>query len=238
MNQTVAPLIGITTYARDESNKVGLPAEYIDSVRRAGGCPVLLPPGESRLEVVLRRLDGLIIAGGGDIDPSCYGGESHPSLYMIDHERDQLELSLARRVIDDPLPTLCICRGAQILNVALGGTLHVHLPDVVGEQVAHRLPPREPTPHAVEVEPSSRLARLMQQTRTEPMSWHHQAIREVASGLRVVAWAPDGVIEAVESADHPFLLAVQWHPELTAAEDRSQQRLFDELVHVSANHPR
>jgi len=235
MTKPVAPLIGITTYARDESNKVGLPAEYIDSVRRAGGCAVLLPPGEPHVDAALERLDGLIIAGGGDIDPSCYGGKSHPDVYMVDHERDELELGLARRVIETGLPTLCICRGAQILNVALGGTLHVHLPEVFGDQVSHRLPPREPTPHPVAVEPESRLAEVIRETRPEPMSWHHQAICEVADGLQVTAHAPDGVIEAVEYPEHPLLLAVQWHPELSAAEDAVQQRLFDELVRVSTS---
>ncbi len=234
MNSTPAPLIGITTYARDEGNQVHLPAEYVDAVRRAGGCAVLLPPGEPQLDVVLGKLDGLIIAGGGDIDPQCYGGVHHPSVYMLDRERDDMELALARRVLDSQLPTLCICRGTQILNVVLGGTLHVHLPDVVGETILHRAPPREPTPHPVEVDDSSRLAKLMGQTACEPMSWHHQAIDQLGTGLQVVARAADEVIEAVEYPNHPWLIGVQWHPELSAADDVAQQRLFDELVGAAA----
>jgi len=234
MNSRPAPLIGITTYARDEGNQVHLPAEYIDAVRRAGGCAVLLPPGEPQLDVVLGKLDGLIIAGGGDIDPQCYGGTQHPSVYMIDRERDDMELAMARRVLESQLPTLCICRGTQILNVVLGGTLHVHLPDVVGETILHRAPPREPTPHPVQIEGSSRLAELMGQTTTEPMSWHHQAIDQLGTGLQVVARAADEVIEAIEYPNHPWLIGVQWHPELSAADDAAQQRLFDELVGAAA----
>ena len=190
-----AALIGITTYARDESNKVTLPAEYIDSVRRAGGCAVLLPPGEEHFDVALEHLDALIIAGGGDIDPACYGGSQHPTVYMIDHERDAMELELAKRVIDSGLPTLCICRGIQIVNVALGGTLHVHLPEVFGEQIHHRAPPREPTPHPVHVDTSSRLMEIMGPAVRDPMSWHHQAIDQVAPALKVVARARGDFIE-------------------------------------------
>ena len=227
------PLIGITTYARDETNRVTLPAEYIDAVRRAGGCAVLIPPGEPNLQVALQRLDALIIAGGGDINPERYGGVQHPTVYMIDHERDEMELELARRVIDSGLPTLCICRGVQILNVALGGTLHEHLPDVVGQQIQHRAPPREPTPHPVQIDPDSKLAELMGTCDSQPMSWHHQSIRDVAAPLRVVARAPDDVIEAIEYPSHPWLIGVQWHPELTAADHPAQQRLFDELVRAA-----
>jgi putative glutamine amidotransferase len=233
MNRNQPPLIGITTYARDEGNKVTLPSEYIDAVRRAGGCAVLLPPGERNLDIVLARLDGLIIAGGGDIDPARYGGDHHTAVYMIDTERDEMELELARRVIDSGMPTLCICRGSQILNVALGGTLHVHLPDVVGEQVHHRAPPREPTPHPVQIDDQSRLAELIGRTEREPMSWHHQAICNVAPQLQVVARAPDDVVEAIEYPDHPWLIGVQWHPELTAADDPAQQNLFDGLVRAA-----
>lgn len=230
------PLIGITTYARDEGNKVNLPSEYVDALRRAGGCALLLPPGESNLDVVAARLDGLILAGGGDIDPHRYGGEFHPTVYMVDNERDESEFQLARLAIDSGMPTLCICRGTQVLNVALGGTLHTHLPDVYGESVLHRAPPREPTPHPVNVENNSRLHGMMGELTRDPMSWHHQAIRDVAAPLRVVARAPDEVIEAVELPDHPWLVGVQWHPELTAADDPAQQRIFDEFVRAARQH--
>src|SRR5439155_21429241 len=128
------------------------------------------------------------------------------------------------------VPPLAICRGVQVVNVALGGTLHAHVPDVVGEVIAHRLPPREPVPHAISVDPSSELARIMDSTDVVPMSWHHQAVDRPGEGLRAVAWAPDGTIEALECDGLPSLVAVQWHPELTADTDPSQAALFDALV--------
>ncbi len=228
-----APLIGITTYGRDEGNRFTLPGEYVDAVRRAGGLPLLIPPGESRADEVLAILDGLVLAGGGDLCPTLYGGTMHETIYMVDAERDAAELALARAVIETRFPTLAICRGAQLINIALGGTLHAHLPDVVGEEIPHRLPPREPVEHRVTVDANSRLAAVMGETDVSTASWHHQAIRDVAPSLTVIARAPDGTIEAVESREHPRLLAVQWHPELTAARDAHQQRLFDALIQTS-----
>jgi putative glutamine amidotransferase len=226
-------LIGITTYGRNEQNRYSIPAEYVDAVRRGGGSAVLLPPGESRVEEWLALVDGVILAGGGDIDPEHYGGELHETIYAIDAERDGSELALARRIVDAGIPTLGICRGVQILNVALGGTLHEHVPDVFGEGVAHRLPPREPTAHAIEVAAGSGLAGILREIRFESPSWHHQAVDAVAEALRVSARAPDGVIEAVEMPAHPWLYAVQWHPELTAATDAVQQRIFTALVEAA-----
>jgi putative glutamine amidotransferase len=209
---------------------VNLPRKYVDAVRRAGGHPLLLAPGEPDLQGLVERFDALLLAGGGDVEPVIYGGEAHPSIYGTDPERDADELALARIAVDSGLPTLAICRGMQVLNVALGGTLHEHLPDVVGETVAHRAPPREPVPHGVAVESGSLVARTMGACAITPMSWHHQAIDRLADGLGVVARAPDGVVEAVELDDHPWIVAVQWHPELTAASDPTQQALFDGLV--------
>ncbi len=225
-----AIVIGITTYGVDEKGSYTLPEEYVSAVRRAGGLPVLIPPGEEQCQELCQHLDAMVLAGGGDIDPATYGGSQHSDVYMTDADRDKMEVAIARQVIDLRIPTLAICRGAQVVNVLLGGTLHVHVPDVFGEQVQHRLPPREPILHHVEVETDSRLGRLLGVAEFEAASWHHQAIDKVGSGLRVVAHAPDGVIEAVELPDHPWLFAVQWHPEITAAKDPLQQRLFDRLV--------
>lgn len=224
------PVIGITMYGRDENNHFTLPSEYVDAVRRAGGLPLLLPPGESRVGAWLEQVDAVILGGGGDIDPGHYGGTPHETVYMVDSERDASELELARRAIDGGTPTLGICRGTQVINVVLGGTLHEHLPDVVGETILHREPPRKPTPHLVDVLPGTRLAELVGDLRFDAPSWHHQAIHVVAPGLVVSAHAADGTIEAVEMAEHPWLIAVQWHPELTAGEDALQQRFFDTLV--------
>jgi len=225
-----APLIGVTTYGRDEDDKFSLPTQYVAAVRRAGGIPVLLPPGETLVAQLFARLDGIVLAGGGDIDPELYGGRLHPEVYMVDPERDQLELNLTRQVLSHNMPTLAICRGTQMVNVALGGNLHEHLPDVVGDRIAHRMPPREPTPHKVRMVAGTRLADMLVQPTFEAASWHHQAIDRVGRGLTVAAHAPDGTIEAVELPTHSWLHAVQWHPELTAEVDTLQQTLFDELV--------
>ncbi len=224
------PRIGIPTYGQNEENRFTLPRAYVDSVRRAGGIPFLIPPGDSDPRAYLSFIDGLVLTGGGDIDPRHYGGKSHESIYLIDAERDTAEFDFIRRAIDLRMPTLCICRGAQVLNVALGGTLHEHLPDVVNEEILHRAPPMEPTPHDVKIESGCRLAKILGESEFSVASWHHQAVRRTAPGLEVVGHAPDGVIEAVEMPDHPWLHGVQWHPELTADRDPVQQRLFDALI--------
>ncbi|MEW5978973.1 MAG: gamma-glutamyl-gamma-aminobutyrate hydrolase family protein [Acidobacteriota bacterium] len=230
----MTPVIGITTYGRDENGRFFLPGQYIDAVRRAGAIPILLPPGEVQVESWLDLVDGLILTGGGDIHPDFYGGGQHESLYMMDLERDRSDLALARAAASTGKPTLGICRGLQSLNVALGGTLIQHLPEEVGEQVAHRLPPRQPVPHAVRIVSESALARALGCTATQVVSWHHQAVRRLAPSLKATAWAPDEIIEAVEMESHPWLIAVQWHPELSAAQDPVQQGLFDRLVLAAA----
>ena len=232
----MGPLIGITTYPPNPADRYELPTPYVDGVRRAGGEPVLLPPGITDPAGLLDRLDGLVLAGGGDIDPHLYGGDRHETVYALDPRRDETELALARLVIDRGAPTLAICRGAQVVNVALGGTLHVHLPEVVDGTVIHRKEPEAlrgmpgPTPHEITVEATSVLAGVMQAETVTPMSWHHQAVDRVGDGLRVVGRAADGTVEALEHDSHPWLAVVQWHPELTAAGDPTQQRLFDSLV--------
>ena len=136
------PIIGITTYGRDEDGRFRLPDVYVDAVRRAGGIVVMIPPGDDPWDELFELIDGLIFAGGGDVEPTLYGGHLHEAIYGVDSERDRSELAPARRVATSELPTLGICRGHQLVNVARGGTLHEHLPDVVGDAVVHRLPPR------------------------------------------------------------------------------------------------
>ena len=229
------PRIGLPTYSRaeDEKGRFTLYAQYVDGVRRAGGLPLLLPPAAEmadELSQLLDLCDGWVLTGGGDVDPTLYGGRSHETIYNVDPERDACELDLIRAILEHKQPALCICRGMQLLNVALGGTLIEHLPE---DDLAHRAPPRVPVRHPIEVAPDSRLAQVLGETRMEPFSWHHQAVRDLAGGLRVVARAPDGVIEAVEDDERPELLCVQWHPELSAHEEQTQQRLFDGLVELA-----
>jgi putative glutamine amidotransferase len=233
MTRRQNPLIGLTTYGRGADNRYTLPADYIDAVRRAGGVPVLIAPGEPHLEGILDMIDALILSGGGDIDPGRYNGKRHETNYAIDQERDTLELELGRRVIDSGMPTLGICRGAQILNVVQGGKLIEHIPDEFGDKCLHRAPPREPVTHGVKLKPGSRLQKILGRGDFDAMSWHHQALRGAADGFVAVAHAPDGTFEAIEMPDHPWLIAVQWHPELSAASDPTQQKLFDAIVEAA-----
>ena len=229
---TQRPRIGLVTYGRNEDNWFSLPAEYVDSVRRAGGLPVLLAPGETDLKSWLGSIDALVLPGGGDISPSCYGGEPHAENYKMDADRDGNELDLARHAVAAQLPTLAICRGMQMMHVAFGGKLVPHIPEVVGDLVPHRSPERKPVEHLVTANPESKLAEVMGESRVTVASWHHQATEGITEGFRIAAHSPDGLIEAMELPEHPFLLAVQWHPELTAAKDPSQQRLFDALINA------
>lgn len=225
------PLIGISTYHRDgDPPAFALPCDYVDAVRRAGGLPILLTPGEPDIDRLLDLVQGLILAGGGDLDPDLYGAGRHETVYMVCSERDRFEIDLLMAALRRPqMPILCICRGTQVLNVALGGTLHVHLPDAFGEAVAHRLPPRLPTRHGVHVEAGSRLAIMLATAEVDVCSWHHQAIDAIGAALRPVARADDGVIEAVEHETHPWCFGVQWHPEKQAGE-LPHERLFAAFV--------
>ncbi len=233
------PLIAITTYGRFErtldtpfyEHHFFLPAAYVDAVRRAGGIPLLVAPGEEELTAVLQTVDGVIIAGGSDVHPDEYNGNSqHPHLTVHDADRDKLELTMIRELANgEPLPTLGICRGMQALNIALGGSLHEHVADLHPEDI-HRNPEGGWRMQPVDVVPSSMLAEVMEATHVTTASGHHQSVKEVAPNFKVTATAADGVIEAIEHTDMPWMMGVQWHPEATAADDPTQQRLFDELV--------
>jgi len=231
----VPPRIGLPTYGRDEKDRFTLYGAYVDAVRRAGGVPLLLPPGEEHLDVWLEVCDGFVLTGGGDLAPSLYAGRGHATNYNLDGERDGTEVRLARATLEAGRPLLAVCRGMQLVNVVLGGSLVEHLPDAVGDECPHRGPSAEPVPHPVVLEPDSLVARACGALEPRPVSWHHQAVDRLGEGLRVVGRAPDGTIEAVEHADHPYLLAVQWHPELSAEREPEQQRLFDALVARAAS---
>jgi len=200
-------------------------ALYADAITRAGGIPVVLPPITdlvSRLPDLIGRVDAVVLHGGGDIEPERYGqSREAESLYGMNPRHDEVELAVAREAIDLDVPMLAICRGLQIVNVAQGGTLHQDL----------GTPDHTRRFHPVNLEPGSRTARAMSSTTARAChSYHHQAIDTVGEGLRVTARADDGVIEGVERDASRWLVAVQWHPEDSAAEDPQQQALFDELV--------
>jgi len=230
------PVIGITMYGRNATGCFALQSSYVDAVRAAGGIPILLPPGEFNTKSVLAMLDGLILAGGGDFETNIYNGDDHPAIYSVDPERDRFELELAELAMNQNLPILGICRGIQVLNVVSGGDLIPHLPDFYDE-IAHRLEGAEQTKmnstqHHVEIIQNSRLATAMGTDTSIVTSWHHQAVQNVPAGWKIVALAPDGVIEAIEHETHPWAVAVQWHPEM-AAEERSHQGLFAALVQAA-----
>lgn len=214
----------------DHRGNIILPSDYARAVAVAGAVPVILPVWQALPEDLLALCDGLILAGGSDVDPARYGGDDHPAVYDIDRVRDDIEIAMVHLALQRKTPILAICRGAQVVNVALGGTLYAHLPDLPGSDLPHRDESNRRVTHAVHIDPTARLAGIMGTSAEPPISWHHQAIDRLAPGLRVAAVAPDGCIEAVEHPDHPELIAVQWRPELNAASDPAQQRLFDALT--------
>jgi putative glutamine amidotransferase len=211
---------------------VAVPSPYINALRRAGADAGVLQPvpaEDDDLAGLLARFDGLVLIGGPDVDPSLYGQDQQPECYGIDRDRDDFETALLRVAIERELPLLAICRGIQLVNVGLGGTLHQ---DIVGREglIPHGVPDGgQGVSHPIELEPGSLVAKAMGVDRAEGFSHHHQAIDELGRGLRAVAWTEDGIVEAVEG-EAGWLLGVQWHPEETAAFDQAHQGLFDALV--------
>lgn len=191
---------------------------------------MLLPPGETEPQELLSCIDGLVFGGGGDLDAALFDGAGHATNYSVDAERDTFELALLEHALAAAVPVLAICRGMQLLNVMRGGGLHVHLPDVVGEDVEHRESQQRHTEHTVRIERDSHLGRIFEVEELNIASWHHQGVDRVGAGLRPVAWAPDGTIEALEDLSLPDLLAVQWHPELQLYANSAQDKLFQALV--------
>ena len=215
------PLIGITTYVTTArwgywDREVALvPAAYVQAVEQAGGRPVLIPPSDEAVDETLAALDGLVFSGGSDLDPELYDQEPHDETFGIVPQRDRAELALLEAALERDLPVLAVCRGSQVLNVARGGDLVQHLPDVVGDE-KHKHTPGTFADHDVTLEPGTRLADLLG-AHAPVKSHHHQGFGRVGEGLRVAAHAEDGTIEAVEDPSHRFAFGVLWHPE--AGED-------------------
>ena len=223
------PVIGITTYLTRatfgswEEDTALVPADYVNAIERAGGRPLLVPPSEEAIEETLDALDGVVFSGGADLDPELYGQEPHPKTKGVVAQRDRGELALLRAALARDMPVLAVCRGSQVLNVALGGDLVQHLPDVVGDE-KHKHTPGVFSDHEVDVEPESRLGELLGD-RAPVKSHHHQGFGKLGEGLRKTARAEDGTVEGLEDPSRRFALGVLWHPE--AGEDSA---LFDALV--------
>ncbi len=233
------PLIGMTTWRSPRpSNRFqyAVSSGYVAAVEEAGGIAVTLPAQLRAVPELIATLDALILTGGGDIDPVHYGQPLHPATHSIDPDRDRFELDLTRMAVERGLPLLGICRGIQVINVALGGTLIQDIPAEVPAALVHQTPEDAPiATHPVCLQTDSRLAALIQCADLLTNSAHHQAIQSLAPALRVVGWSQDGVVEAVESTDQSFVIGVQWHPEILFRDAAPHRRLFACLVEACAN---
>jgi len=230
------PLIGVTTSVTVDKypERAYVNAAYLTAVQQAGGVPVLLTPQLDRgARELFDQLDGLMLTGGGDIDPARFGEAPHPSVAEVSGARDTLELELTERAVRQELPLLAICRGIQVLNVALGGTLYQDIPSDPGSPIDHSQKERRDRPtHAVKVlGEGTRLGRILGTLELEVNSFHHQAVKRLGRGLREIAWASDGIIEGVElpGADG-FVVGVQWHPEDLVEHDPVARSLFAAFV--------
>ncbi|HET7877096.1 MAG TPA: gamma-glutamyl-gamma-aminobutyrate hydrolase family protein [Methylomirabilota bacterium] len=230
------PLIGVTTSITIDRHpeRTYVNSAYLRAVQQAGGVPVLLPPqlSAASLERLMRGLDGLLLTGGGDIEPALFGEAPHPTLSEVAPARDTLEIGAIRLALDRRLPILAVCRGIQVLNVALGGSLYQDVGTDPGTQLQHsQEAPRDQPTHKVKLKPDSRLAETLGADELEVNSMHHQAVRNLGRDLIAVAWAPDQVVEGIEWVDASrFVLAVQWHPEELVAHSEAARRLFAALV--------
>jgi putative glutamine amidotransferase len=229
------PIIGITTYVTTarwgywDTEAVLVPAAYVKAIEQAGGRPMLIPPSDEAVEETLSAVDGLVFSGGSDLDPDLYEQEPHEETSGVVPERDRAELALLEAALASDMPVLAVCRGSQVLNVARGGDLVQHLPDVIGDD-KHKHTPGTFADHDVTLEPGTRLAELLGE-HAPVKSHHHQGFGRVGDGLRVAAHAEDGTIEAVEDPAHRFAFGVLWHPE-----EGQDRKLFEELVAAAADY--
>lgn len=236
------PVIGITTMRR--VNQAGMPLSsvaeaYVEALLQAGASPLLIPNSlsEQALGEVYSRLDGVLFSGGGDIEPQAFRGENHPTVNGVEADRDQLEIDLLQKLVEDGKPLLGICRGQQLVNVALGGSLFTDIADQVSGAAKHDYYPgwdRDFLAHSVQVEQGTRLAGILGEQEIQVNSFHHQAVRELGAGLIPTAYSPDGILEGIELLDHPFALAVQWHPEWLTAH-QLMRALFKAFVQAASS---
>ena len=236
------PIIGITTMRRVNQTGMRLASlaeAYVDALRQADACPILIPNNlpESALDELISRLDGVLFSGGGDIDPEYYRAENHPKVDGVDQQRDRVELSLLEKVVGEEKPFLGICRGMQLVNVGMGGSLYADIADQVPGASKHDYFldwDRDYLAHTVQVSQESKLAAILGEREVEVNSLHHQAVHQLAKDLNPTAHSADGLVEACELPGHPFGLAVQWHPEWLTAH-MPMRTLFRAFVEAASS---
>lgn len=240
-NTEMKPVIGITT--NQSTNVYGQPTimlmqAYVNAIMQAGGVPILIPSliPEEGWDALYSRLDGILFSGGGDIGLERHPGEPHPRIDNVDPARDSVELTMIHAAASDGKPFLGICRGCQVVNVGLGGTLYTHIPDQLPNALDHDYPGNMRTvlAHEVKIEEGTRIAEIYSEPIIKVNSLHHQGLKDIAPSLRIAGHAPDGLVEAVELLDHPFGLAVQWHPEWLT-DQKSTRNLFRKFVEAAGN---
>lgn len=241
------PIIGCTTRRKRFGKKrtidaYGLNASYIKAITDAGGIPLLIPLGlsDEDMQAIYNRVDGILLPGGGDVEPRNYNGQKIKRLRGVDPARDRTEIFMTRAAVSQRKPIFAICRGIQVMNVALGGTLWEDIKSLIPDTIDHDLPdhmPRNHLSHKVTLSTGSDVAWNMGKTSSWVNSMHHQAIRDLAQELEVTATAPDDVIEAAEVPGHPFAIGVQWHPEVLIGDDPAMLALFKGFVKAATRQP-
>lgn len=231
------PIIGVTTSLQDE-NLITLSHDNVDSIVKAGGVPVILPNlvDSEHIERVANSIDGLLVTGGGDIDPTLFGEEPHPNLGSITPTRDEFEIAIIKKMMEQDKPVLAICRGCQILNIAAGGDMYQDIYNQTDKPLLQHTQkaPRHHGSHFVDVKEGSLLYQITQSNRLKVNSFHHQAVRHVAQGFQESGTASDGIIEALESVEHSFIIGVQWHPECMVKNgDTPSNDIFAKFVEAS-----
>jgi putative glutamine amidotransferase len=232
------PLIGIASdvvHREGERDRAFVYTTYIESLKRAGAVPVLIPPQPENAADVLDGLDGILLAGGDDCDPAAYGEERHPTCEPMDPRRQKNDLGLAKLARQRGVPTLGICLGVQVMNVAAGGTLIQDIGSAVGTEIDHASEPSDRHRHDVIIDGATKLGSILGAKELNVNSSHHQAVGRVADGLRVTAHAPDGIVEGLEDPSHPFYVGVQWHPEDMPSEP-SATSIFGAFVEAARKH--